>query len=326
MTVSGAARPIKWIGRRSYQGRFIAGNRAVLPIRIASGALADGVPRRDLNVSPGHALLIDGVLVAADKLINGISICQLETVDSLEYIHLELDGHDVVLAEGAAAETYVECDNRGKFQNAAEFGQLYPDVEAPKWAYCAPRVEDDESLARVRRILDQRLETCGYAKTMDPALRLLVDGGELQPDFAKGGVYLFRLTKPSTDVRIVSHSSVPSGIVDASNDKRRLGVNLSWLVLRSDHATMMIEHTHPALVEGFHDAEATHRWTDGSGRIPPAFLGCFGRDLTIEVRVLGGDLPYRVGCWSNPAATALVGTGGRGGRQRRGASGAAARP
>src|SRR5262249_44314015 len=51
MTVSGMAKAVRWIGRRSYSDRFIAGNRAVLPIRIAAGALADGMPRHDLYVS-----------------------------------------------------------------------------------------------------------------------------------------------------------------------------------------------------------------------------------------------------------------------------------
>ena len=167
-TRSGEARPIRWIGKRSYLGRFIAGNREVLPIRITAGALADGIPQRDLDVSPGHAMLLDGVLIPAEKLINGANIRQIADVDSIEYIHLELDTHDVIFAEGAQAETYVECDNRNKFQNGREFSALYPGIEAPKWTYCAPWIADGEVLARVRQNLDDRLESLGFSTDEGP--------------------------------------------------------------------------------------------------------------------------------------------------------------
>jgi hypothetical protein len=42
-TASGAVRPVRWIGRRSYAARFVAGNPDVLPILIRAGAIADAV-------------------------------------------------------------------------------------------------------------------------------------------------------------------------------------------------------------------------------------------------------------------------------------------
>ena len=135
------ARPLKWIGRRSYTGRFIAGNDDALPIRFAANSLADGIPSCDLDVSPKHAMFVDEVLVPAKMLVNGTTIYQLEDVDSVEYFHLELASHDVIFAEGAASETFVDCDSRGMFHNVAEYGRLYPDDPGPSWQFCAPRIE-----------------------------------------------------------------------------------------------------------------------------------------------------------------------------------------
>ena len=59
VTESGALRPIKWIGRRSYAGRFVMGRSDMLPVCIKSGALADNVPRRDLWISPNHAMYFE---------------------------------------------------------------------------------------------------------------------------------------------------------------------------------------------------------------------------------------------------------------------------
>ena len=160
VTVSGEAKPIKWIGRRSYGGQFITGNRAVLPIKVRAGALAPDIPVRDLWVSPRHALLLDGVFVPAELLVNAQTILQAEAVEQVDYFHLEFEEHEVILAEGAPAESYVEYDNRRGFHNAHEFAALYPDDTRPSFGYSLPLVEPGmPELAMIRARLFGRAAT-----------------------------------------------------------------------------------------------------------------------------------------------------------------------
>ena len=148
-THAGVARPIKWIGRRAYDARFIAGRRDMLPIRFHAGSLGPGLPHRDLLVSPHHAMLVEGVLVPAELLVNGVTITAERDAGDVEYFHIELETHDILIAEGAAAESFVDCDSRGMFQNAAEFRALYPEADPPRWQRCAPLLEDGPALAAI---------------------------------------------------------------------------------------------------------------------------------------------------------------------------------
>jgi autotransporter passenger strand-loop-strand repeat protein len=156
VTLFGRARPIEWIGRRSYSGDFVLGRDDILPVCIKAGALESGIPRHDLWVSPNHALYLGGVLIEAKDLVNGVSVYQADTVETVEYIHFELDAHDVVLAEGAWAESYIDDDNRGLFHNAHEYRVLYPERMSGPAQYCAPRHEEGFAVERARRWIAER--------------------------------------------------------------------------------------------------------------------------------------------------------------------------
>lgn len=149
VTAGGLRRPIRWIGRRTYPG--LSALPSVRPVRIRAGALHDGVPARDLLVSPDHAVWLDGLFVAAGHLVNGTSITRGEPVRDLTYWHVELDGHDLLMAEGVPAESFLPAPGiRGLFDS--------PDTGVTAMAPppYAPRTELGPELAALRRRLIRR--------------------------------------------------------------------------------------------------------------------------------------------------------------------------
>jgi len=119
ITHAGEEQPIIWLGRRRIDLMAHPDPASVRPIIIEPGALSDHTPARRLLVSPDHAFLIDGVLVPAKELVNATSIRQDVSATAITYFHIELAQHDVIFAEGAAAETFLDTGHRGAFDNAA---------------------------------------------------------------------------------------------------------------------------------------------------------------------------------------------------------------
>jgi hypothetical protein len=126
LTVSGGRERIRWIGYRDVDCRRHINRERVLPIRIAAHAFGEDRPRRPLLLSPDHSVFVEGVLIPVRFLVNGSTIRQTDA-DTVSYFHIELDRHEVVLADGLPVETYLETGGRKAFANAAGAMQLHPD-------------------------------------------------------------------------------------------------------------------------------------------------------------------------------------------------------
>lgn len=126
-TADGRAVPVMWIGRQKVSTRFDVAAR-LRPVRIRAGALGPNRPRRDLCLTPDHAVLIDGMLVNAGALVNGGSVSHMPMSafdDGYTVYHIETAAHDIILAEGCPAETYIDYAARQRFHNYAEYAALY---------------------------------------------------------------------------------------------------------------------------------------------------------------------------------------------------------
>lgn len=122
-TADGAESPVIWVWRQDMVS--IPGvTDARAPVCIRAGALAAGLPERDLMVTADHALAIDGLLIDAGALVNGGSIARL-ALDALpghlSYWHIEMPGHCLLLAEGCPAESFLPLTDRRAFADHAAY-------------------------------------------------------------------------------------------------------------------------------------------------------------------------------------------------------------
>jgi len=132
---------IVWIGHRHVNCRRHPKPVNVWPVRVAAHAFGPRMPQRDLLLSPDHAVFLDDALIPIKHLINNKTIVQ-EKVDTVTYYHVELGEHDVLLAEGLPAESYLENGNRSAFDNVSDVVSLYPDFGGRRREAfgCAPLV------------------------------------------------------------------------------------------------------------------------------------------------------------------------------------------
>lgn len=164
LTSDGRAVLVKWMGRQTLVTVF-GPPENLRPVCIAAGALGEGLPIRDLCVTAGHAMVLDGLLVQAGALVNGTTIRRMTASELGERFivhHIETEEHEIVLAEGAPTETFVDNVTRRRFDNFAEYEELF-GVETGKMDELDhPRVKSARQLpAALRARLDGRAAVLG---------------------------------------------------------------------------------------------------------------------------------------------------------------------
>ena len=149
VTRDAGLQPIRWVGKRRLGADELGARLSLRPIVIGKGALGNGLPYTDLVVLPQHRILLRSkiaqrmfgtseVLAAAKQLllIEGIDIAQ--DMAEVTYVHFLLDQHQIVLANGAEAEslhTGAQAMNAmgeaAREETFAIFPELRDEVERP---------------------------------------------------------------------------------------------------------------------------------------------------------------------------------------------------
>ena len=136
---------IRWVGQNMLSWRDLQMFSHLKPVLIREGSLGDGLPERDMMVSPNHRILVSNdrtalhfdepeVLVAAKHLIGGLGMREIDSFGTT-YIHFLFDRHEILLSNGCWSESFQPDDYSLKgLGNAqrSEIHELFPELKAPK--------------------------------------------------------------------------------------------------------------------------------------------------------------------------------------------------
>jgi hypothetical protein len=203
-------------------------------------------------------------------LVNGVSVQQIRSAQ-VEYWHIELDAHDILIAEGVPAESYLDTGNRTAFVHGGAYIEAHPDFAPRYWAdTCLPLVLEGPAIAATKQRLLARLTEQGHHIDQDADAHIVVDEMRFEPIRLDETRLAFVLPAGGRDIELRSNLFVPAHTIARSADVRELGLCVGRLQI--DGAAVAIGDD-ANCQEGWHEAEfaegyCAHRWTRGATPIP----------------------------------------------------------
>lgn len=224
ITANGERRPVRWIGWRTLD-LGPAAQRAARPVLVKPNAFGPGRPAKLLRLSPSHCVYVRGVLVPVAQLVNGATILHDTAAQAATYFHIELDRHDIVLADGLECESYFDDGNR-----AAMYQEL--GRRSPARRLCATLVTSGARLAAIRRALHDIALDAGFETRFQPALRAVAAGMSAVPEMLRkdgGRVARFAFPRAVKTMVLLSTTACPADTDPDSEDRRELGICLGTM-------------------------------------------------------------------------------------------------
>ncbi|MFS8371374.1 Hint domain-containing protein [Acetobacter indonesiensis] len=273
---------VVWTGCKHTTVRLgMPDDMAGYPVRILKNAIADGVPFKDMLITPEHCLFFDGRFVPARMLVNGSSIFYDRSIKAYDYYHVETHHHAVICADGMLTESYLDTGNRKTFRQEGAVVALRNTSVTWEDHAAAPLCVERSFVEPLFRNLESRSQeifgtpVCEetVATTSDPDVRLLTEtGAVIRPLRQEAGVYSFMLPSGTAQVRIVSRANRPVDVIGPFvDDRRELGIAVGEINLVFANGKQNIgAHLRTEKPEGWYptDANSTVVWTNGNALLP----------------------------------------------------------
>ncbi|MDE2573987.1 MAG: Hint domain-containing protein [Rhodospirillales bacterium] len=278
LTLSGQGAALKQVTRIDVMEVDLGTRPEAAPVRITAGAVAPGMPARDLLVSPGHAIALPDesearVLIPALYLVNGATIRRAPATGTQRYFAVALDSHDLLMADGQACESDPPGDADAAFTSAGRAA-----------AGCAPCLWGSAAEPFHARLLERAGEL-GHRLAENPALELRCNGDILEALSETPTERVYLLPPGARQVDLLSRSTIPAETRSGSTDRRRLGVPITALL----HDGLALPLDGPAFAAGFlppeRDGAAAWRWTTGAATLD---LPAHDFEVTLELHTHAG--------------------------------------
>ncbi|GBQ93206.1 Hint domain-containing protein [Gluconobacter albidus] len=265
-----------------------------VPVRIRADALADGIPSRDLLVTPEHCMMLEDTFIPVRMLVNGMTIAYDHSIAEYDYYHLETEKHAILTANGALSESFMDVGHR---PDALMQGYQIERLHALSWEKdaAAPLVTDRSHVEPIFAALALRAQALGYTgpqtlpltESADETRLVLEDGTVLYPIRTNGEQFVFMLPEGCQSVRILSAAARPADRIGPFvDDRRMLGVLVGDVTVWSDEQTQHLSrHLSDPYADGWWGVESSHvRWTAGNARL----------DLGNVLKTSGGILSLHI--------------------------------